>query len=62
MSGRPATMFRPEIINQLRVLEFAFQAIAPARTRQKTHLVRDVFTLIELADYAHDCKGGGIFR
>jgi hypothetical protein len=31
-------------------------------TRQETHLVHDVFTLTELADYVLDCKSGRIFR
>jgi hypothetical protein len=33
-----------------------------ATRRGKDSLVRDVFTLIELADYPRDCKGGGFFR
>ena len=31
MSGRPATMFRPEIINQLRVLEFVLHLLGQLR-------------------------------
>lgn len=31
-------------------------------TRQETHLVHDVFTLTELADYVLDCKSGSTFR
>jgi hypothetical protein len=31
MSGRPATMFRPEIINQLRVLEFVLHLLRQLR-------------------------------
>jgi hypothetical protein len=29
---------------------------------KRTHLVHDVFTLTELADYVFDCKSGRIFR
>jgi hypothetical protein len=29
-------------------------------TRQQNHLVHDVFTLTEVADYVLDCKGEGV--
>jgi len=32
MSGRPATMFRPEIIKQLRVLEFVLHLLGNCKS------------------------------
>jgi hypothetical protein len=44
---------------------FSHNSIAPFlkdNTRQVAHVVPDVFSLTELADYVRDCKSGRRFR